>query len=685
MDAQSRRLFLTAMKPRRNEPCACGSGKKYKRCCGQELGQGPARLAIVNAGASSLAALQQGAEMAPYDAELQFALGSAQYRLGHLNEALASFRRALMIDPHLREVHNSLANVLLGLGRHAEALGCYLNALAIDPNDAKTHCNIGNVLGHLGRMQESIASSRSAIALDPTVSEAHNNLGLALAALGEFKEAVASYRQALALNPKYVDALNNFGNTLLDLGELREAMAIYRRAIEIEPQNATSHRNLGNVLMHYRRFDEAAVSYGNALALRPDYAQAHLTLSTARRLQGRTIEAEAGCRTALALQPDSAEAFSCLGELYADRGEFSKAQESFHRAIGLDPSFPSSWFGIAASRKMTSEDHFWLKGVKALIAGPLPLRHEIGAHYALGKYFDDLKQYDQAFSHYRRANDLTKGYGSFYDGVAVTRRVDKIIQKFDTAAIARGNAGAQDSERPIFIVGMPRSGTSLAEHILASHPSVFGAGELTFWDGAMANFEAPDPQNQDGADRIADLAAAYLDRLRAFSSDAQRVVDKMPGNFMNLGLIHAAFPQARIIHMARHPVDICLSIYFQFFMGTHAYSNDLADLAHFYREYARIMQHWRTILPASVLLEVPYEALVEDQEGWSRRMTEFIGLPWDPRCLDFHQTSRVVTTASKWQVRQKIHSSSAGRWRNYEKYLGPLQSLMPASTPDDAP
>jgi len=226
-------------------------------------------------------------------------------------------------------------------------------------------------------------------------------------------------------------------------------------------------------------------------------------------------------------------------------------------------------------------------------------------------------------------------------------------------------------------VGMPRSGTSLAEQILASHPAVFGAGELTYWGSAFTAFEAAGFTSDIAADLIPGFAAAYLDRLAVLSKDALRVVDKMPENFMNVGLIHAAFPQARIIHMRRHPIDTCLSIYFQFLMiNTHAYSNDFADLAHFYSEYLRLTDHWRRTIPATALLEIPYEALIQDQEGWSRRMVDFLGLPWDPKCLDFHQTERIVTTSSNWQVRQKIHGASAGRFRNYEKFVEPLQRLM---------
>jgi hypothetical protein len=209
---------------------------------------------------------------------------------------------------------------------------------------------------------------------------------------------------------------------------------------------------------------------------------------------------------------------------------------------------------------------------------------------------------------------------------------------------------------------------------------VFGAGELIFWQTAFAAHEAGtlEPERS-GVKRdaalIARMADDYLGRLTAMANGATRVVDKMPQNFMNLGLIHAALPGAKIIHLRRHPIDTCLSIYFQYFSHLHPYANDLEDLAHFYEEYSRLMNHWRTSLPAASLLEVPYESLIEDQEGWTRRMLDFVGLPWDSRCLDFHRTERAVTTFSKWQVRQKIHSASAGRWKNYEKFLGPLRRL----------
>jgi hypothetical protein len=316
---------------------------------------------------------------------------------------------------------------------------------------------------------------------------------------------------------------------------------------------------------------------------------------------------------------------------------------------------------------MTRDEPLWLSGIEALLARPLPLRHQISLRYALGKYHDDINQYDEAFAQYFQANELTRRYGVRYDRRQATARVDQIIAAFNADSIRQLQSGGQDSERPVFIVGMPRSGTSLCEQILASHPAVFGAGELPYWPKALATFETT---------RIPAIARDYLARLAALSETAARVVDKMPQNFLALGLIHAAFPRARIIHVRRHPIDTCLSIYFHYFSHLHPYANDFDNLAHYYGEYLRITAHWRSLLPADALLEVPYEALIAEQEKWSRRMVEFVGLPWDRNCLNFQQTERVVITLSKWQVRQKISATSAGRWRNYEKHVAPLLPLV---------
>ncbi|HXR18426.1 MAG TPA: sulfotransferase [Steroidobacteraceae bacterium] len=501
-------------------------------------------------------------------------------------------------------------------------------------------------------------------------------MGNALLSLGRADEAAASYRRALELEPAYAAVHNNLGHALLARGRLAEAMASCHRALEIKPDFAEAHNNLGNVLLNIGRLDDAEASYRRALEIKPDFADAHSNLGIALRLQGRTAQAEASCRRALELNPALAPAITVLADAQADKGQFAAAEDLYRRAIAIEPDLAEAWAGIAYLRKMTGDDAPWLAEAQRIVAkNPAP-RKEVLLRYAIGKYFDDVKDFDQAFLHYQRANELTKLHRIKHDRQQLTQFIDELIQSYGREWVDQARIHGAASARPVFIVGVPRSGTSLAEQILASHPAVFGAGELTFWNIASATYQSTAPRGEVIASILSKLSTDYLRLLEEFSADALRVVDKMPTNFMFLGLIHAALPNARIIHMRRNPIDTCLSIYFQDFSAILSCANDLGDLAHYYAEYVRVMKHWHSILPAGAILDVPYEGLVDDQEAWSRKMLEFVGLPWDPKCLDFHQSSRSVVTASKWQVRQKISKSSVERWRNYAKQVGPLLTLL---------
>jgi tetratricopeptide (TPR) repeat protein len=640
------------MRTGRNDPCPCGSGRKYKHCCGLLFAAAPGEGAqgLVNA-ANALRARRQAGEAVPL------------------------YRRALLIDPTSAEAQNNLGSALLDLGQPAAAVECYRRASELRADNAEILCNLANALRQLGQLQEAIACSERAIALDPRLSMAHNNLGLLLAGTGRPEQAVVSYRRALALTPAYVEALINLGDVLRDLGKAREALPLYRQALELDPRRADSHYRLGDLLLAMHRIDEALERLRRALALQPDHQAAQLSLGSALREQGRPAEAEASCRAALARAPDSAAALTLLGELHADRGDFAEAQRLFERAVAADPGFPFVYWSIATHRRMSRDDSEWLRSVNGLLATPLPIAHQISLHYALGKYFDDVAQYDEAFGSYRQANDLSRGIANRYVRAKLTERIEQTIRGFDASFLHRCHTRGSASELPVFIVGMPRSGTSLTEQILASHPAVFGAGEVRFWDGPFVACHKAGLGSESAARLIPELARDYLELVTARCGAALRVVDKMPANFFYAGLIHAAFPRARIIHMQRHPVDTALSIYFQNLFHVGSWANDREDLAHYYGEYVRLTRHWRATLPAQNFLEVPYEGLIEDQEGWTRRLLEFIGLPWDSRVLEFHKTERVVVTASRWQVRQRIYSGSVGRWQHYEKHLGALRQL----------
>jgi tetratricopeptide (TPR) repeat protein len=767
------------MRPGRNDPCPCGSTRKFKHCCGRPATMPPAAVGVggvavrvgaggagvsaheigalvelLNKGRSSeaeaeartaallrahptegmlwkilsvallrqnkdaLATLRRAVELLPRDAEAHANLGAelksrgdweaalvslrqslglqprnpdvlidaadAQRSLGRAREAVTLYELALQIDPGRDDAHNNLGNAFLALGENAAAVGCYRRALELRRNDAQVLCNLGNALRQVGELEEAMDCTRRALELAPGLSMAHNNLGLLLAARGERDVAITQYREALKHNPRYVEALINLGTALRQQGQRREALAAYQQAVQLDPRRADSHSDLGHTLLESRRVQEAAESFRSALVLQPNHVVAHLGLAAAQRVQGLGSEAEATCEAALAFAPQNHDALVLLGDLRADRGEIAQAQDLFARVLIADPKFTSAYCSIAAHRRMTLDDTSWLQGAEALLDKPLPLADEIQLRYALGKYFDDIGDYDPAFSNHQQANELTKRYGGRYDGEHLTALVGRIIKRCDASFVRAQWPASSASEEPVFIVGMPRSGTSLTEQILASHPAVFGGGEISFWDRAFAGaeesvFAGPAesaPQREDLAPRLADVGQRYLQRLRERAGAARRITDKMPANFFYAGLIHAVLPRARIIHLQRHPLDTCLSVYFQNFFNVSPYANDLEHLAHYYGQYLRIMAHWRSVLPEHALLEVPYEGLVQDAERWTRRMLEFIGLPWDPQCLQFHQSRRAVITASKWQVRQKINSGSVGRWRNYAKHLAPLRHLV---------
>lgn len=693
------------VKPGRNDPCPCGSGKKWKSCCGQlasgsqpQMPDNQASLEDVPRAelerlirlmdAGRYAELEEGAQellgVRPQAGFVWQLLGIALSQQG--KDALKVLATAAQLLPNDAVAHFNLGNALGRCGRLAEAAASYGRALAVQPLFAEALNSLGALQVELGRPDEAAVHCRRALQVRPDFADAHQTLGKALFQLGQPSEAVHSCRRAVQLKPDAEETHNSLGILLLKLARFEDAIASFRRALQISPEFVEAHANLANALRSIGRLDEAVASYERALRIEPHFVSAHTELATALRLQGRAAESEASCARALELNPDSAATLAVLAELRADHGRFTEAEALFQRAVSIDPESQDAWAGLARVRRMTPADGAWLEAAQHLADRGLPPQREVPLRYAIGKFFDDIEDFDRAFAHYRRANELARQCGPGHDRAQLTRTMDLIIRSHDRQWLARNSSAVVPSTRPVFIVGMLRAGTSLAEQILASHPAIFGAGELTFWSAELAAAicaatAVNAQQIQVSEARLAGLGNDYLERLQRLSADAARVVDKFPTNFLCLGLIHAVLPQARIIHLRRNPVDTCLSIYFQHFEVANTYANDLADLAHYYGEYRRLMQHWRAVLPASVLLEVPYEGLVQDPEGWTRKMLQFIDLPWNARCLDFHRTARTVVTASKWQVRQKIHTASVERWRHYQKFLGPLLPLLQSNSP----
>jgi tetratricopeptide (TPR) repeat protein len=677
--------------PARNDPCHCGSRRRYKSCCGALIA-GPFVPAVELEQLNGLLQAARYAELesvtremlgrkppphGPQSAALWQLLALARTRQG--KDAVQALGMAVRSAPENAVAQLNLGNALARLGRHEEAEVTFGRALALDPEFAEAHNNLGELHLDQQRPEEALANFREAARIRPDYATAHENLARVLVRLQRFDEALLSGYRTVAISPQSAAVHDILGSALAGLFRSEEAIASFTRALEINPSFAAAHANMGQALRAMGRLDEAVAAYRRALLIAPRLVQARTELATALRLQHRTLEAEQSCRQALDADPDCTAAVLVLAEVKADAGRFAESEQLLRRAISLDPDSSEAWAGLARVRRMTPADRPWLETAQRLIAQGLAPKQELLLRYATGKYLDDVGDFEHAFRNYRHANELAKRCGPPHDRGALANAIDLIIRAQNAQWINRRREALPQSSRPVFIVGMMRSGTTLAEQILASHPAVSGTGELTFWSRITAAVSAV--CGADGAAlriddaTLADYANRYLRSLNELTPVALRVVDKLPTNFLSLGTIHAALPRSRIIHLVRHPIDTCLSIYFQHFDAANTYTHDLGDLAHYYGQYRRLMQHWRTVLPAGSILQVPYEGLVADLPHWTRRMLEFIGLPWDSRCLDFHLTQRPVVTASKWQVRQQLFASSVGRWRRYQRFIAELAPL----------
>lgn len=492
-------------------------------------------------------------------------------------------------------------------------------------------------------------------------------------AAGDYAQAADLYGELAERDPRRPDVLNTLGVCLLELHRYQEAEQRYREAIEIDPGFVEALCNLASVLQGDPQ--EAEEYLRRALRVNPKHAGARTMLGRTLAFTGRVHEARAAFRKALKIAPNESDALLGLAQIARTDGRFDEAESLNKRVLKTKPKNPIAWAALNSTRKMTAADRDWLEGAEEIADSGISLWEEAELRFAIGKYYDDVEDFSRAFENYRRANELLKSVAQKYDTQAHSRFADDMIRTYSQQALATIAGGGSTSIKPILVVGMPRSGTSLAEQIIASHPAAKGAGEPEFWLNAARAHQSEMRQGILGEPARKKLAEEYLRVLERLCPGAPRVVDKTLINSDYLGFIHSVLPNARIIRMLRDPIDTCLSCYFQHFSTAMRFSMDLDDLADYYRVNQRLMNHWCSALPAGTVLQVPYEELVVDQEAWTRKILEFLGLEWDERCLSFHETQREVNTASAWQVRQKMYTQSAGRWRNYEKFIGPLKGL----------
>lgn len=610
-------------------------------------------------------------------------LGAVLMTVGDLAGAEEYFRQALVKDQNYAAHHLNLGNLLVQSGRSEEALECLEKALAIDKDFELALQARNQLLVTLDRADVLIGELEARLADEPDSLPIRRNLADLLDADGRFQEGVAMLREAAKLNPENVEILLQLARMLAERFRNRPALAVLRKAEELEPERQAVLVLLARTLVEAGNNAKAEEVVEKLFEFHPRSPQSFLTRATVRAAGDDPDGAEADMRQALEIMPGSVEALGNLGHHLMQQGRMEEAVDCFKRAAAINPpalaaliearSFPDDPRIIALMQEMAA-NLLLPKGPRTAIS------------FALAKLFERRQEYDLAFTYADQANAQSRKT-MLNRGNQHHRLVVAMVQVFTKEFHDRFRGYGSRSERPVFVVGMPRSGTTLTEQMLSSHPEVFGGGELGFIPALVRlmpevlKSKAPYPGCLKGLKQWmpAHAASYYLSKIAKLDDQAGRVVDKLPHNFLHLGLINLVFPRARIIHIRRDLRDVAVSNYFTNFKHKHggmAYAFDLEDIGRMLNDYRRIMDHWRQVLPPGVIFELNYEDLVERPEEMGRRLCEFLDLPWDERLLDSHHTERAVKTASVWQVRQPIYQSSKERWRNYEQHLEPLNKIL---------
>ncbi len=571
------------------------------------------------------------------------------------------------------------------VGRYAEAVDCYRRCTTLEPGRVETWVNLAAAARAGGDLTTAVSAQQALLQRRPDDAAAHGDMGTLLAEAGRAEDAVASYRRALLLDATRSDTRMNLANVLLGLGRVAEAEACYREALANDPGALWARRALVTMLDQQNRVDEAEAVLAETPGGVSDPGD-WLTLGNLQLRQGRVADAESSYGNVLTHMPSHAATLSNLGLVRVLRGDRDGAETLFRQALAADDQFTEPWRHLAALKRFDDcedpEIHAMRERQRDRRLSANAVMH---LDFALGKAFDDCGRYDDAFEHFRRANAECRRQRPF-DTVALGDHAARIRTVFDGCSepVLKGD----DSMLPVYIVGMPRTGTTLLEQMLSAHPAFHGAGELLLVNRLIAELESassgvstpyPECVRELTGETVSALAIDYLAALRetAPGDGVTRVSDKMPYNFFHLGLVRMLFPRARIIHCRRDPADTCLSAWFNYFPRGLDYTYAFEDLAAVYAIYRDMMDHWRDH-PRVDFLTIDYEALTADPRTVLEATLDHLGLAWDERVLSFHEHAREVRTLSAWQVRQPLHGGSRRRWRRYVSHIGPLlEALAP--------
>ena len=581
--------------------------------------------------------------------------------------------------------------------------------------DAQAFSLLGRINGQLGAFEEAVKCLQESVKLQPDAAQAHHGLGVVFSKLGRYSDAEASYNTVLQLNPGNMAVVFELAVAEYSQNKFSEAEGHFNQVLIQEPGSVKAMMGLGRVYLSLNKPDFAINYFKSVLKINPKVSSAHYHLATIYTNLGQTDQAEASFKEALKTAPNDIQVYMDMGQLYLRTNKIGQAKDAFNKALSIQPDNLNAINGIAQLHEQSGDIQatydliapYIDKGIihvdmgilfsrickryercedavtyleKILASSDGIINRKCKLNFALGKLYDSLGEYDKAFSCYQKANNLK---ADTFNQIEHTGCINTLIKSCDWNFFLNAPRSTQNTERPIFIVGMPRSGTTLTEQILCSHPDVYGAGEILALPNIIMNLpnylgEAsvyPDNLKNLTTEILDTFSTIYLNEINKLDDKAPRALDKTLVNFLYLGLISLMFPNAKIIHCKRDPRDTCLSIYFQNFDDSHNYSTTLENIGFYYQEYEKLMKHWKSILQIPIM-EVQYEELVKDQEKLSRELIDFVGLEWDESVLKFYENKRSVVTASYDQVRQKIYTKSTARWKNYEEHIESLTKVL---------
>ena len=639
-----------------------------------------------------LAMIREAIKRAPNQAIFYANLGEIERQQRHINEARQALEKAVQLDPKQASAHNNLGILHFEKREFKKAVECYKKAVEANPRFAEAYNNLANASRYIGEHDKALGYYHKALQFREIYPEAYNNLGTLLRDQGKVPEAEHAYRKAMMQNPKYMEAYNNLAQLLYMNNRDQDALRVLSDALRVDENHPVTLTLTARVQTRRGNYPAAEEAARRALKAEPKHAEAMVALGQLFHETDRYDEAVKMLEQAIEIAPNSPEARNFYGVALKSVGRLEDGKEQILKALELNSNNYGAYANLNDLVDFKDAPEL-VEKMEAIFAANK--NHEdprlMALHFGFGKALEDIGQHPRALDHYLKGAKMKRALLT-YNEQDTFKFFDSIMETFNAEVFKNRPFRGLPNDKLIFIIGMPRSGSTLCEQILSSHPAVYGAGEVKYLARAMGQIRdrfpsmARYPQmfNEMEPFHFETIGRSYMQQILKGAGDARKITDKLLTNYFFVGLLNIMFPNAKFVHTMRNPVDTCLSAFTKLFKDDMPHSYDFGELGRYYRKYQEIMAHWHKVVPEGTIMDVQYEDAVADTEGYARRLIDFVGLEWDPACVEFYKSKRPVKTASVAQVRKPVYTASVERWRRYGEGLQPLVDSL-GYVPPDAP